>query len=196
MSSETPSFYNRFAVYYPIVDLFLRPQKARLFQEINRLPDGDLLDIGVGNGAHFPLYERHHITGIDTSPGMLKIASKRAHSRIQLMLMNGEALAFGDSGFDYVVLSHVIAVVDDPERLVEEIFRVLKPNGRLYLLNHFTPDNWLKHVDRAFGIFSKSFHFQSVFHLHQITAIARFKLLEEVHFNPLSYFKLLVYEKK
>lgn len=196
MSCDTRSFYNRFAVFYPIIDLFLKPQKVRLFQEINRLPNGNLLDIGVGNGAHLPLYERHHITGIDTSPGMLRIASQRNHSRVRLMQMNGEALLFEDGAFDYVVLSHVIAVVDDPERLVEEVLRVLKPKGRMFLLNHFTPNNWLKYVDLAFRPFSKTLHFQSVFHLHGIKAIIRFKMLQEVRFGPASYFKLLVYEKK
>ena len=179
-----------------MVDFFLRPQKARLLQEINQLPDGNLLDVGVGNGAHLSLYERHHITGIDTSPGMLRIASQRNCSRVLLLQMDGQALLFGDGQFDYVVLSHVIAVVDNPERLVEEVFRVLKPNGRMFILNHFTPDNWVKYVDRAFGNISKMFHFKSVFHLHEIKAINRFKLLKEVRLSPLSYFKLLVYLKK
>jgi phosphatidylethanolamine/phosphatidyl-N-methylethanolamine N-methyltransferase len=179
-----------------LVDFFLRPQKTRLFQEINLLPDGNLLDVGVGNGAHLPLYERHHITGIDTSLGMLRIASQRIYNRVMLMQMNGEALLFGDGQFDYVVLSHVIAVVDNPERLIEEVFRVLKPSGRMFILNHFTPNNWLKYVDRAFGSISKTFHFKSVFRLHEIMAINRFNLLKEVRFGPLSYFKLLVYQKK
>lgn len=196
MSGRTDSFYNRFAVFYPLVDFFLRPQKARLFQEINRLPEGNLLEVGVGNGAHLPRYERHHITGIDTSPGMLHIASQQACSRVQLLQMNGEALLFGDEQFDYAVLSHVIAVVDNPERLIEEVFRVLKPKGSMFILNHFTPNNWLKYVDGAFGSISKMFHFKSVFRLHEIAAINRFKLLEEIHFAPLSYFKLLVYQKK
>src|SRR5690349_9476198 len=114
MSRQTRSFYNRFAVFYPLVDLFLRPQKARLLQEINRVQEGSLLDVGVGNGAHLPQYKRHHITGIDTSVGMLRIASKRNCSRVLLLQMNGEALSFGDGQFDYVVLSHVMAVVDNP----------------------------------------------------------------------------------
>jgi phosphatidylethanolamine/phosphatidyl-N-methylethanolamine N-methyltransferase len=127
---------------------------------------------------------------------MLRIASQRNYSRVRLMQMNGEALLFEAGGFDYVVLSHVIAVVDNPEQLVEEVLRVLKPKGRMFLLNHFTPNNWLKYLDLAFRPFSKTFHFESVFHLHGLRAINRFKLLQEVRFGPGSYFKLLVYEKK
>jgi phosphatidylethanolamine/phosphatidyl-N-methylethanolamine N-methyltransferase len=196
MSTATQSFYNKFSCFYPLIDFFLRPQKQVLFNEVNLLPAGNLLEIGVGNGAHLPLYTRHQITGIDTSPAMLKIAGKRNHKNAQLLHMNGEALLFGDGLFDYVVLSHVIAVVDHPERLFEEVFRVLKPDGRIFILNHFTPEHWLKHVDHAFGIFSKVFRFRSVFYLHQISAINRFKLLKEVRFGSASYFKLLIYQKQ
>jgi phosphatidylethanolamine/phosphatidyl-N-methylethanolamine N-methyltransferase len=196
MSTATQSFYNKFSCFYPLIDFFLRPQKQVLFNEVNLLPDGNLLEIGVGNGAHLPLYTRHRITGIDTSPEMLKIAGKRNYKNAQLFHMNGEALLFGDGLFDYVVMSHVIAVVDHPERLLEEVFRVLKPDGRIFILNHFTPEHWLKHVDHALGVFSKVFHFRSVFYLHQISTINRFKLLKEVRFGPASYFKLLIYQKQ
>lgn len=51
MSIKTESFYNRFSLFYPLIDVFLRPQKRVLFKEINRLDIGQLLEIGVGNGA-------------------------------------------------------------------------------------------------------------------------------------------------
>ncbi len=192
---ETPSFYNTFSFFYPLVDFFLGPQKQALFHQINRLPEGNLLDIGVGNGAHLPRYQKHRVTGIDTSAGMLRIAGKRNGSQARLLHMNGEAMGFADGHFDYVVLSHVLAVVDHPERLLEEAFRVLKPGGRIFILNHFTPDHWLKYADHAFGRVAKIFHFQSVFYLHQLTALRRFRLLQAVGFGPASYFKLLIYRK-
>ncbi len=195
MSTGTQSFYNTFSFFYPLVDFFLRPQKRVLFHQINMLPEGNLLEIGVGNGAHLPLYRKHQITGIDTSAGMLKIAGKRNHTGVRLLHMNGEALGFADGHFDYVVLSHVLAVADHPERLLEEAGRVLKPGGKILILNHFTPDHWLKHADHAFGIFAKIFHFRSVFYLHQLTALRRLRLLQEIGFGPASYFKLLIYQK-
>jgi phosphatidylethanolamine/phosphatidyl-N-methylethanolamine N-methyltransferase len=192
----TESFYNRFAVFYPAVDVFLRRQKKALFDGINTLQEGHLLEIGVGNGGHLPLYKKHKVVGIDTSAAMLAIASKRNINNAQLLRMNGEDLLFEDDQFDYVVLSHVIAVVDNPEQLLAEVFRVLRPNGTLFVLNHFTPDNWLKYIDYAFKPVSKRFHFKSVFHIQEIKTINKFKLLKEVFFPPASYFKLLIYQKK
>ncbi|GAA4447789.1 hypothetical protein GCM10023189_04640 [Nibrella saemangeumensis] len=196
MMIPTDSFYNKFSCFYPLVDVFLKPQKQVLFNEVNTLPAGNLLEIGVGNGAHLPLYKKHYITGIDTSSEMLKIAGKQNHKHVRLLQMDGEALQFQDGQFDYVVLSHVIAVVDNPERLFEQVYRVLKPTGRVFILNHFTPNNWLKHLDRAFGLFSKIVHFKSVFYIHDIATIRSFELLKEVHFGPAAYFKLLIYQKQ
>ena len=196
MSKPTESFYNRFALFYPAVDVFLRRQKRVLFDEINSLPEGRLLEIGVGNGAHLQLYKKHRVFGIDTSSAMLAIAGKRDNNNAQLLRMNGEALLFEEGQFDYVVLCHVIAVVNNPEQVLAEAFRVLKPNGSIFILNHFTPDNWLKYVDYAFKPFSRIFHFKSVFHIDEIKSIRKFRLMKEVLFQPASYFKLLIYQKK
>jgi phosphatidylethanolamine/phosphatidyl-N-methylethanolamine N-methyltransferase len=196
MSKQTESFYNTFSFFYPLVDVFLRAQKKVLFKEINDLPGGHLLEIGVGNGSHFKFYKKHSITGIDTSGAMLELARKQIVGNIRLLKMDGKALLFDDGQFDYVVISHVIAVVDDPGQLMAEVLRVLKPQGQVFILNHFTPDNWLRFIDHAFKSISKFLHFKSVFHIHDIPTIKKFRLLKEVHFGFASYFKLLIYQKK
>ena len=196
MSKRSTLFYNRFSFFYPVVDVFLRPQKHILFEEIESLPDGDLLEIGVGNGTHLQLYKKHRVVAIDTSPVMLEIAAKHNLHHAELFQMNGEAVLFDDGRFDYVVLSHVIAVVDDPEQLLREVSRVLRPNGRIFILNHFTPDSWLKYIDQAVGRLAKTFCFRSVFRIEELKEIERFTLLKEMRFGPGAYFKLLIYQKK
>ena len=196
MSSKTETFYNKFSFFYPVVDIFLSAQKNVLFGEVNMLPEGSLLEIGVGNGTYLQKYKRHKIVGLDTSASMLRIARKQALPDIELVQMNGMALAYDNGCFDYVVLSHVIAVVDDPEKLMEEVFRVLKPGGKVYILNHFTPNNWLRHVDKAFDAAAKALHFKSIFHIEHIVTLKNFTLLKEISLGAVSYFKLLVYQKK
>lgn len=188
-------FYNKISLLYPLVDIFLMPQKRILIKEVNALPSGKLLEVGVGNGSHLHLYRSHKVTGIDTSQKMLERAGKSKCESMKLIQMNGEDLSFPSGAFDYVVLSHVIAVVDDPEKLLEEAYRVLKPNGKVFILNHFTPLNWLRHCDSFFKRFSKIFHFRSVFHIRDVEAIKKFTLLKEHSFGHLSYFKLLIYCK-
>ena len=195
MSSSTNIFYNRFSFFYPLIDLFLQRQKKQLFLEVNRLPPGKLLEIGVGNGAHFKYYGPHNITGIDSSEKMLALAKKQAHKNMELLLMNGEQLSFPGQQFDYIVLSHVIAVVEDPEKLLEEANRVIKPGGLLFILNHFTPRNWLGSVDRAFSFIAKHFHFRSAFYMDDLKTLKKFSLLKETGFGRYSYFKLLIYRK-
>lgn len=193
---KTEYFYNLLSPFYPVIDFFLWPQKRVLLREVNGQPHGQLLEIGVGNGSHLRLYKTHSITAIDTSSSMLNVASRRKTNRVELLQMDGESLAFPDNCFDYVVLSHVLAVVNDPEKLMSEVDRVLKPYGRIFILNHFTPDNWMKHIDYSFNVLSRAFHFRSVFHVTDLRAFKNFSLLKEVDFGSASYFKLLIYLKR
>ena len=177
------------------MDLFLARQKRVLFEEINMLPPGSLLEIGIGNGRYLKHYQAHSVVGIDNSEGMLKVAERNKTERVRLLLMNGESLQFENQSFDYVVLSHVIAVVGNADLLLDEIYRVLKSGGKILILNHFTPDNWLSIVDRTFKPFSSFFHFKSVFYIEDLPAIRKFKIIKVISVGRLSYFKLLIYEK-
>lgn len=195
MNSTSDRFYNTFGFFYPVIDLFLQPQKRKLFNEINSLPFGKLLEVGTGNGSHFKYYKTHAITGIDTSKRMLQTAQKHANNNIQLLQMNGEKLCFENESFEYVVLSHVIAVVEHPEQLLLEVNRVLKPNGKIFILNHFTPNNGLQYVDKAFKSISNKLHFNAVFHANQLQELRKFNLLQEINAGFFSYFKIMIYEK-
>jgi phosphatidylethanolamine/phosphatidyl-N-methylethanolamine N-methyltransferase len=196
MVSESEKFYDRLTFVYPIVDLFLRSQKRKLFSTLNNFAYGRILEVGVGNGAHFKYYNTHEVVGIDTSRSMLKHASKHLKENIQLLHMNGENLLFPNEDFDYVILSHVITVVHDPEKLLEEVYRVLKPNGKVLILNHFTPDSWLMYLDRIFESIARLFFFKSVFNISNVRTIGKFNLVMEINAGLSSYFKILVYEKK
>jgi phosphatidylethanolamine/phosphatidyl-N-methylethanolamine N-methyltransferase len=195
MQSASDKFYDRFTMLYPLIDVFVRPQKRKFFDIINSYPSGKLLEIGVGNGSHFRYYAMHDVIGIDTSGRMLAEAKKRQTKNIELIRMNGEALAFASEMFDYVILSHVIAVVQNPEKVLEEVHRVLKPKGKVFILNHFTPKNGLQYLDMLLTGISRLLHFKSVFHIAGLRNIQKFKLSGSFVAGPFSYFKILVYEK-
>jgi phosphatidylethanolamine/phosphatidyl-N-methylethanolamine N-methyltransferase len=196
MNKQTAAFYNNLSFLYPLVDMFLKSQKRRLFNELANLPAGKVLEIGIGNGAHLHHYKKHEVIGIDTSAAMLETARKKLLRNVSVMEMDGQALLFDDQVFDYVVLSHVIAVVENKEQLLQEVHRVLKPQGKLFILNHFTPDNWIRHIDFAFQYIGRLLHFRSFFRLQDLRTEQKFNLQKEVNLGMVSYFKLLIYGKR
>lgn len=195
MKLKTQNFYNTFSVFYPLVDLFLKPQKRKLLEEINKENAGLILDVGVGNGTHLPLYKNHSVVGIDSSISMLNYAKKYQQNH-QLIQMNAENLDFENEKFDYIVLSHVLAVVEDPNLVLKEVNRVLKKGGKIFILNHFTPKNGLGKIDYLLQPFSKFLHLKSVFLPENLVELQHFSLEKEENLGWFSYFKLLVYCKK
>jgi phosphatidylethanolamine/phosphatidyl-N-methylethanolamine N-methyltransferase len=195
MKYSIAGFYNRIRILYPLINLFLLRQRIALIQEINRYPKGKLLEIGVGDGSHLALYKEHELTGIDISPSMLEKAKQRNVENAQFLIMDGEALEFPDASFNYIVLSHVLAVAGDPEKLLTEIHRVLIPGGTLFILNHFTPETWLSRLDKAFHPFSRLLHFRSYFKAEKIIGLQSFTLEKKEGFGIHDYFQLLIYSK-
>jgi phosphatidylethanolamine/phosphatidyl-N-methylethanolamine N-methyltransferase len=168
-------FYDRVIFLYPLVDFFCAPGRRRLIEHINREPAGRLLEIGVGPGRHLPHYLGHTVTAIDCSAKMVA-SSRRNSPGTRVRWMDGEALRFPDASFDYVTLCHVLSVSTRPETLLSEVHRVLRPGGRLFVLNHETPAHAWRHVDAILMPLSALLHFRSWFRLNAIPGIARFRI--------------------
>jgi ubiquinone/menaquinone biosynthesis C-methylase UbiE len=98
-----------------------------------------VLDVGCGTGFLALLFAElgHSVTGIDFAPGMLNVARQKAeqlHLNVRLRLENGAALQDPDATYDLVIARHVIWVLPDPTLGVQEWLRVLRPGGRLALI--------------------------------------------------------------
>lgn len=103
--------------------------------------EGDVLEIGFGTGLNFPHYpvSVSSVTGVDPSRGMLARARSRALASrlpITLMLNDAEELPFDERSFDAVVTTWTLCTIPDVERALTEVRRVLKPQGRLFFLEH------------------------------------------------------------
>ena len=102
--------------------------------------DGDVLELAVGTGRnlrHYPPGVR--LTGIEFSPGMLELARKKAAAvrpDADLREGNAEALDFPDASFDTVTCTLALCTIPDDRAAVAEAMRVLRPGGRLVLLEH------------------------------------------------------------
>ena len=79
----------------------------------------------------------HSVTGIDLAPQMLNVARQKAeqlHLNVRLRLENAASVQDCDGSYDLVMARHVIWVLPDPGRGVREWLRVLRPGGRLALI--------------------------------------------------------------
>ena len=102
--------------------------------------EGDVLEIAAGTARNLPHYpEGVRLTGIELSPEMLAIAQRRAEELghdADLRLGDAQELDFAEQTFDTVLCTLGLCTIPDPRRAVAEAHRVLRPGGKLLLLEH------------------------------------------------------------
>ncbi len=102
-----------------------------------------MLEVGIGTGLALDYYASHvRVTGIDLSAEMLREAELRAAKRglknlAGLQQMDARKIAFPDASFDHVAAMHIMSVVPEPERVLAEMARVVRPGGSVMIANHF-----------------------------------------------------------
>ena len=141
--------YARWAPIYDVLcgPVFLNGRRAAA--NAARDVGGRILEIGVGTGLSFDDYDAStEITGIDMSEPMIARARERLDSGRyphvkDLQVMDAHAMTFPDATFDCVVGQFVITLVEDPERVLSECARVVKPGGQIILVNHLYSERGL-----------------------------------------------------
>jgi demethylmenaquinone methyltransferase/2-methoxy-6-polyprenyl-1,4-benzoquinol methylase len=114
-------------------------------------PGDHVLDVACGTGDLTMLFARSDaakVTGADFTPAMLEIARQKLArvnkpwtSKIEYLEADATALPFADSSFDVVSIAFGIRNVNDPAKALAEFARVLKPRGRLVILEFAQPTN-------------------------------------------------------
>ncbi len=142
---QTRARYNRIAPVYDLMEILPErqfvPWRKQLWAQV---PAGQVLEVGVGTGKNFPYHpDCITVTGIDLSDGMLARARKKAASlgkTLDLRLMDAQALDFPDDTFDAAVATFVFCSIPDPMAGLAELARVVKPDGKVFLLDHVRID--------------------------------------------------------
>jgi ubiquinone/menaquinone biosynthesis C-methylase UbiE len=127
-----------------IYDILMGPLERRGFGQIRKKliqkAYGEVLEIGSGTGFNFPFYERSKkVTAIEPEPHMRELSLPRAQKTevpIDVILANAEELPFPDDFFDTVVCTLVFCMIPNPNKALEEIRRVCKPEGQILLFEH------------------------------------------------------------
>jgi ubiquinone/menaquinone biosynthesis C-methylase UbiE len=104
---------------------------------------GDVLEVAIGTGRNLPFYPGGtsvtRLTGVDWSAAMLAIARERAAALgrdADLRQGDAQALDFPAESFDTVLCALGLCAIPDDRRAVTEMARVLRPGGRLLLVDH------------------------------------------------------------
>ncbi|WP_326550837.1 class I SAM-dependent methyltransferase [Micromonospora sp. NBC_01813] len=102
---------------------------------------GRTLEVAAGTGRNFSFYPPEvTLVAIDASTGMLDVARDRAAALgrdIEIRQADATALPYADASFDAVVCTLALCSVADREGALAEMHRVLRPGGRLLLLDHY-----------------------------------------------------------
>lgn len=140
--SAVQTAYARWAPIYDAVCGPVMVKGRRAAAAEARSLGGKILEVGVGTGLSFDDYDATtEITGIDLSGPMLdKARAKMASGRYpwvkDVRVMDAHQMEFDDATFDCVVAQFVITLVANPELVLSECHRVVKPGGRIILVNH------------------------------------------------------------
>lgn len=153
--------YDRQARFYDLTEALMERLLMRRWRrrQWSMVSGPRVLEVGVGTGKNFPHYPPDvRVAAVDFSPRMLARAAGKAREKsvpVSLGLMDAQSLAAPDAAFDRVMSSFVFCSVPDPVLGLREVRRVLRPGGRVILLEHVRSRNrvlgWL--MDRLNGLF-------------------------------------------
>jgi demethylmenaquinone methyltransferase / 2-methoxy-6-polyprenyl-1,4-benzoquinol methylase len=160
--NDSPKMFDQIARRYDLVNRLLSlGQDIAWREEIRRhLPDNkprfELLDIATGTGDVVISLVKDNpdislAYGVDLSEGMLEIAKVKVkeaglNTKIMLQKADAQALSFREGTFDAVTISFGIRNIPDLRLALLEMYRVLKPSGRVLILEFSLPENPIMRV--------------------------------------------------
>jgi phosphatidylethanolamine/phosphatidyl-N-methylethanolamine N-methyltransferase len=149
----TEAAYSRWAPFYDLIfDLPFHPGRLAATSAAVEAAgaDGAILVVGVGTGLELGLMPGNvSVTGIDLSAAMLNIARERVARKglrqvKTLQVMDASALEFPSALFDVALAPYVMSVVPNPARVLDEMWRVVRPGGQMIVMNHFGAERGLR----------------------------------------------------
>ena len=152
-------FYSR-VVFPGIIDFVMttgqmKKRRSQLLADVS----GDIFEIGFGTGLNLPFYPEgvQEITTVDINPGMNRRAQKRiAESGItvHMNILSAESLPMDDETFDSVVCTWTLCSIENVEKALSEVRRVLRPGGKFFFVEHgASPDPTVRRLQDRLNSF-------------------------------------------
>lgn len=189
MSNRTRRFYDILAPFYAIIGLFLKKGIQRLEDQLMEGDHRQILDIGLGCSPGYLKKNFGKVVGVDISAKMIRRKSSLYHSIYHQDVMGMKDIEV----YDAVVACYVVSVIPT-EALMEAILRMLRPQGKLYIVNHFTPQNFLGKIEKLLSGLASWFHFRLYFKPSMIP-MDGFTIVHQEKIGWLNSYETLVLQK-
>lgn len=111
---------------------------------------GEVLEIGFGTGLNLPFYQEvDQVYALEPNRDVYQLAQKRvfdAPFHVQHIQASAEKLPFADHSVENIVSTWTMCSIANLDKAIQEIYRVLKPQGTLHLIEHvqYHDNNTLK----------------------------------------------------
>ncbi len=159
MTTKRKQHYDDFAKGY---DKIFSPLERRFLsnwrkETLSFLQNGaKILEIGAGTGLNFRFYPQDCCgTASEISLKMLEFAKDKIESKsISLIQADAEILPFAENSFDAAFATLVFCSITNPKNAFRELRRVVKPNGKIVLLEHVRPKGLLGYLFDFLNIFT------------------------------------------
>lgn len=163
---------------------------------------GSVLEVGIGTGLALGYYAPSvRVTGIDVSAEMLREAKLRAaklglRNVAGLYQMDARAIALPDAAFDHVAAMHIMSVVPEPERVLDEMARLCRPGGSVLIANHFAgrAEGWSL-VERMAAPLADLLGWHSDFEIGRVLGHPRLRLEEQRQVRPFGLMTFLRFRR-
>jgi demethylmenaquinone methyltransferase/2-methoxy-6-polyprenyl-1,4-benzoquinol methylase len=154
---QVAAMFDKIAFRYDFLNRFLSAGidvswRKKAIKQLKPLQPHHILDVATGTGDVAILAEKmlkpEKITGIDISPGMLDVGRKKLEKtglqdKIELLQGDSENLGFADNTFDAITVAFGVRNFQNLEKGLTEMLRVLRPGGKLVVLEFSRPKQFL-----------------------------------------------------
>lgn len=141
-----------------LIDFSMRQRPIMKQREkVVPLARGKVLEVGIGSGLNLQFYDRDRVErvwGLDPSLELQKRARSRAAAagvEVEFVGLSGEEIPIEADFFDTIVVTYTLCSIPDVSRALDEMRRVLKPEGRMMFSEHgIAPDPRVSRRQRSF----------------------------------------------
>jgi phosphatidylethanolamine/phosphatidyl-N-methylethanolamine N-methyltransferase len=163
---------------------------------------GSVLEVGIGTGLALDYYAPQvQVTGIDLSADMLAEARARAdrlglRNLAGLHQMDARSIALPDGSFDHVAAMHIMSVVPEPGRVLDQMVRLCRPGGSVLIASHFAGQakGWAG-VERLAAPLANLLGWHSDFAIDQVMGHPDLRLEDRVQVRPFGLMTFLRFRR-